>query len=308
MKTIRLLCSILCLGVACAALGKPATPPAAAPSVVDTCLMCHAAADAKGAGGKSIAVDGAKFASSVHGEMKLKCTDCHADVSPQKLPHAEKLAPVNCGTCHDKSAKEYAGTAHAVARKGGNSVAATCTDCHGKHDIKRPKDPTSPTHHLNLVATCEKCHGSEAVMAKGKLPRGNVGSKFDDSIHGKALKSAAAMSAPECTDCHGAHSIHPKSDPQSKVSRARIPETCGSCHKPERDAYMKGMHGKLRQDGVLASPGIAGADVSSLSGVGPSGAGATVEPPHAATSALQASHRPTNLIRPRVRAAVHHEK
>jgi nitrate/TMAO reductase-like tetraheme cytochrome c subunit len=255
MKTIRSICIVLCLGVAAVAFAKPANPPATAPNVVDTCLMCHSAADARGAGGKSIAVDGAKFAASVHGEMKLKCTDCHADVSADKLPHPDKLKPVDCATCHDKAVKEYAGTAHALARKGGNSVAATCTDCHGTHDIKRPKDPTSPTHHLNLVATCEKCHGSEAVMAKGKLPRGNVGSKFDDSIHGRALKSAAAMSAPECTDCHGAHSIHPKSDPQSKVSRARIPETCGSCHKPERDAYVKGMHGKLRQEGMLAAPG-----------------------------------------------------
>jgi hypothetical protein len=92
-------------------------------------------------------------------------------------------------------------------------------------------------------------------MARGKLPSGNIGSKFQDSIHGKALKGAAQMSAPECTDCHGAHSIHPKSDPQSNVSRAKIPDTCGSCHKPEREMYVKGMHGKLRQDGVLAAPG-----------------------------------------------------
>jgi nitrate/TMAO reductase-like tetraheme cytochrome c subunit len=255
MKTIRLLCSILCLGVACATLGKPANPPAAAPSVVDTCLMCHAAADAKGAGGKSISVDGAKFAASVHGEMKLKCTDCHADVSADKLPHPEKLKPVNCATCHEKAVKEYTGTVHGVARKGGNTVAATCTDCHGTHDIRRAKGSDSRTNHANVEATCGKCHGSDAIVAKGKLPGGNVASKFHDSIHGKALTTAAQGSAPTCTNCHGAHSIQPKANEGSSVSRAKIPETCGSCHKPERDAYMKGMHGKLRQDGVLASPG-----------------------------------------------------
>jgi len=256
VRSIAAICALVVPLLVSAAPARLATPaPAPVAGVNETCLMCHADKDAKSAAGKSIAVDTAKFTASVHGELKLKCTDCHADVSADKLPHPEKLKPVNCATCHDKAVKEYAGTVHAIARKGGNNVAATCIDCHGTHDIKRPKDPTSPTHHLNLVATCTKCHGSEAVMTKGKLPSGNIGSKFDDSIHGKALKSAAAMSAPECTDCHGAHSIHPKSDPQSKVSRARIPETCGSCHKPERDAYMKGMHGKLRQDGVLASPG-----------------------------------------------------
>jgi hypothetical protein len=39
------------------------------------------------------------------------------------------------------------------------------------------------------------------------------------------------------------------------VARARIPDTCGTCHKPEREAFVNGMHGKLRQDGVLAAPG-----------------------------------------------------
>ncbi len=246
-------CLILAFFAAAPLAAVAATPPA--PGVNDTCFMCHADKDAKGAGGNSIAVDADRFKSSVHGEMQLNCTDCHSDVSAQKLPHAEKLQPVNCATCHEKAVKEYSGTVHAIARKGGNSVAATCVDCHGTHDIKRPKDPTSPTNHLNIVATCTKCHGSETIMAKGKLPSGNIGSKFDDSIHGKALKSAAAPAAPDCTNCHGAHSIHPKSDPQSKVSRARIPDTCGACHKPEREAYMRGMHGKLRQDGVLESPG-----------------------------------------------------
>ncbi|MEP7181864.1 MAG: cytochrome c3 family protein [Betaproteobacteria bacterium] len=252
--TIRAHSLLLSIGLAfLAAMPAAAAPAAAGPN--DTCLMCHADKDAKGAGGKSIAVDGAKFAASVHGEMQLKCTDCHTDVSPQKLPHAEKLKPVVCATCHDKAVKEYQTTGHATARKGGNAVAATCTDCHGTHDIKRPKDPTSPTNHLNLVATCSRCHGDDATVTKGHMPGGNIGAKFQDSIHAKALQGAAKMSAPECTDCHGTHTILPKSDPKSKVSRARIPETCGSCHQRERDAYTKGMHGKLRQDGVLAAPG-----------------------------------------------------
>jgi nitrate/TMAO reductase-like tetraheme cytochrome c subunit len=240
--------------VSIAAAVAQGTAPAAS-SVSETFLACHADKDAKGADGRSIAVEGATFAQSVHGEMHLKCTDCHVDVSAQKLPHPGKLKPVSCATCHEKAVKEYAGTVHGTARKGGNAIAATCTDCHGTHDIKRPKDPTSPTNHVNLEATCSKCHGSDAVVTKGKLPGGNVGSKFHDSIHGKALQGAARMSAPECTDCHGTHNIRPKSDPLSNVNRARIPDTCGSCHKPERDAYVNGMHGKLRQDGVLAAPG-----------------------------------------------------
>ena len=204
---------------------------------------------------RSIAVDAAKFASSVHGSLKLECTACHVDVSAQKIPHAEKLKPVNCATCHEQAVKEYAATVHGKARKGGNEVAATCVDCHGTHDILQAKDPASRTNHANIEATCSRCHGNDATMAKGKLPSGSVAGKFHDSIHGKALKSAAQGSAPTCTNCHGAHNILAKSEEGSRTNRARIPDTCGSCHSPERTAYMNGMHGRLRQEGVLAAPG-----------------------------------------------------
>jgi hypothetical protein len=250
---IRVLCTLVCMGVATVVDAKPpaAAPP---PNPDDTCLLCHANADAKAGSGKSIAVDGAKFAASVHGQLKLACTNCHADIVVDKIPH-EKLKPVNCANCHDKAAGEYAGTAHGIARKGGNVVAASCVDCHGSHDIRRVKDADARTNHANVEATCSKCHGNDALAAKAKLPGGNVASKFHDSIHGKALQGAAQASAPTCTNCHGAHNIRPKADEKSNVSRARIPETCGSCHKPEAAAFMKGMHGKLRQAGVLAAPG-----------------------------------------------------
>jgi len=247
--------AIVFAGLAAATAAHAATAPAAAPSATETCLMCHADKDAKNAAGKSIAVDGAKLASSVHGELKLECTNCHADASADKIPHADKLKPVDCATCHGKEAKEYAGTVHGTARKGGSTLAANCTDCHGTHDIARSKDPASRTNHANVEAMCSTCHGSEAMAATGKLPGGNVGGKFHDSIHGKALKGAAQGSAPTCNNCHGSHDIRPKSDEASRTHRARVPETCGACHKPERDAYVNGMHGKLRQDGVLAAPG-----------------------------------------------------
>ena len=321
-KLCRSLFAMLFASVAATVIAAPAAP---APNANDTCLMCHGDKDAKSAAGKSIAVDGAKFANSVHGAATLKCADCHADVSASKLPHAEKLKPVQCANCHDKAVKEYATTVHGVSRKGGNDTAASCTDCHGTHDIRPSKDPESRTNHANLQATClrchgaegakaglpggniggkfddsihgkalkgaarasapectdchgthdilrtkdaaspvnhanvektcSKCHGSDAIAAQGKLPGGNVGSKFHDSIHGKALKGAAQGSAPTCTNCHGAHDIRAKGEEKSHTSRANIPGTCGTCHKPESAAYLAGQHGKLRHDGNMAAPG-----------------------------------------------------
>jgi Cytochrome c3 len=232
----------------------PAALAATAPDVNETCLACHGDQDAKRADGRSIAVAGATFAQSVHGQMGLKCTDCHADVSVQKLPHAEKLKPVDCATCHATQVKEYRATVHGMARQGGNTIAATCTDCHGVHDIKPAKDPTSRTNHANLEATCGQCHGNPAIVQKANLPGGNIVSQFHDSIHGRALGGAAAASAPTCTNCHGAHSILPKSDPESRTNRAKIPDTCGSCHKQERSQYATSIHGQMWQDGNPAAP------------------------------------------------------
>ena len=228
--------------------------PAFAAEPNDTCLACHSDKDAKGSTGKSIAVDSARFAGSVHGQAKLTCTTCHADVSEKKIPHPEKLKPVDCGSCHDKAVAEYKDTAHGRARKDGNQVAASCVDCHGKHDILKTADPASRTNHANLEATCATCHGKDSIGA-AKMPGGAVASQFHDSIHGKALAGAARSSAPTCTNCHGAHSIRTKDDEKSSVSRAKIPDTCGSCHTKERQQYVQGRHGKLRLEGNLGTPG-----------------------------------------------------
>ena len=229
-----------------------AAAPAADPN--EACLACHGDKDAKGSNDKPIGVDAGAFARSVHGESKLECTACHTDVSAKKLPHAEKLKPVECGTCHEKPVAEYRTTVHGMARKGGSTAAATCVDCHGKHDIRRSKDPASRTSHANLEATCSQCHAQETRGAT-KMPGGAVAAQFHDSIHGRALAGAARGSAPTCTNCHGAHSIRSKNSEESRVSRAKIPDTCGTCHTKEREQFGRGKHGKLRQEGNLAAPG-----------------------------------------------------
>ncbi len=48
---------------------------------------------------------------------------------------------------------------------------ATCTNCHGTHDIKSASDPGSPVAGLaNLAQTCEQCHpGAGVNFASGFL-------------------------------------------------------------------------------------------------------------------------------------------
>jgi len=254
--TFRGILAAALMGAAAMAFAKAAAPKEAPPDPNETCLACHGDASAKNEAGKSIAVDAAKFGASVHGSMQLPCTACHADVSADKIPHG-KVAPVACANCHEGPVKEYSTTIHGKARAAGRNVAATCTDCHGTHDIRRASDPLSRTNHANIEATCAACHGNEATISKGHIPGGNIASKYHDSIHGKTVAGHGTNSAiaPTCTNCHGAHDMRPKSDPESKVSRARIPDTCGSCHMNVKEIWKGSEHGKLRQNKVLMAPG-----------------------------------------------------
>ncbi|HTN50683.1 MAG TPA: cytochrome c3 family protein [Burkholderiaceae bacterium] len=222
----------------------------------DTCLMCHGDPGAKSDAGKSIAVDAKKFGTSVHGQMNFKCTDCHSDVSADKLPHEAKLKPANCGACHEAAVTAYQSTAHAKARAGGNMVAATCSDCHGSHDILKSSDPASRTNIAKREATCGTCHGNEAVIQKAKLPGGNIVAQYHDSIHGRKTNGGTpdAAKAPTCTGCHGAHSIRSKGDATSRVNRDNIAQMCGSCHQQVYSRFSASQHGQMRQAGNSAAP------------------------------------------------------
>lgn len=222
----------------------------------EACLACHGEASAKAESGKSIAVDRAIFGGSVHGTLNLPCTACHTGVAADKFPHGPQKA-VDCSGCHDKAAKQYSTTIHGLAQAQGRSAAATCASCHGTHDIKRAADPASRTSRANVEATCAACHGNPAVIQQAKLPGGNVASKYHDSIHGRAInhKTAAKDAVPVCTTCHGAHDMRPKADPESRVAREKIPETCGACHAAVKATWEKSEHGKLRQAHILQAPG-----------------------------------------------------
>lgn len=234
---------------AAATAEKPASPN-------DTCLMCHADMTAKASSGKAIGVDKAKFAGSVHGQMQFKCTDCHGDVSVDKLPHAPKLKPANCAACHEDQVKLYQATVHGQAKAKGNAVAATCGDCHGTHDILKSKNPASRTHLAKIESTCGACHGNDALIKQANLPGGNIRSQYHDSVHGQKTNApgGAASGAPTCTSCHGTHNILAKADPKSRTARDRILDMCGSCHQRVRANFGHSLHGQLRQSGMTAAP------------------------------------------------------
>ncbi len=216
----------------------------------DDCLMCHGDAAAQRANGSSVFVDAAKFSASVHGQLELACTACHADLATGEFPHAEKLQPAQCGACHDASAFEA--SVHGRALAAGKSPAPTCASCHGSHDIRPTADPESRTYRLNVMRTCAACHG--AAGAGNGAPGGDIVRQFEDSIHGRALIRSGLNVAPSCISCHGAHDIAPKHEAASKVHRGNLASTCGACHEGIKTQFAAGMHGTLVQNGDPRAP------------------------------------------------------
>jgi hypothetical protein len=103
----------------------------------ETCLGCHGDASMRGPNAKgeevSLAVLASTLDSSIH--KGTGCVDCHADLAGTKdYPHKERVAKVDCGTCHSDVMAIYKNSAHGTAAPD-NPNAPSCASCHGKHNI-----------------------------------------------------------------------------------------------------------------------------------------------------------------------------
>jgi len=155
---------------------------------------------------------------SVHGEQLAlgnqdvaTCVDCH---SSEKNPHSvlrvlEYNAPTykknisqTCATCHnnaelmanygivEKVYESYMRSFHGKAIQLGTYEIsqldkATCTSCHGTHDIKRVDDPNSTVAGMdNLAQTCNQCHpGAGVSFASGFLGHKEASSQNIPAVH-----------------------------------------------------------------------------------------------------------------------------
>ena len=187
---------------------------------------------------------------SVH--AGLSCTDCHADI--KDVPHAEKLQPPQCGSCHENIAKEYASSIHGVSQRMGASGAATCKDCHGSHQIIPVKQGDSPVFKLNLPTTCARCHSNPNLTSEYRMKFPEAAAQYMESVHGRALLKLGLTMAPSCNDCHGVHNIRRSVDRNSPINHAHIADTCGKCHAGVEKTYLKSVHGQLLAKGDNRGP------------------------------------------------------
>ncbi len=229
-------------GVVAAGLAILALAPAALRAQTD-CLTCHGDASMTDAAGHSIAVDGQKFSDSIHGS--LQCNNCHADI--KGYPHPDKVAPVDCKTCHADQATQLQGSVHADGKE------HPCTSCHGNaHEIFPKTDARSAVYPLNVPKTCGNCHSNGGMAGKHGLA--SVYPNYIDSIHGFALSKEGLLVAANCQSCHGSHDILSHTNPQSPTYKTNIPKTCGNCHAKIDADYEQGVHGKGIAKGDLKAP------------------------------------------------------
>lgn len=205
------------------------------------CESCHVGKDNV----SDHALRGKKFVGSfdqsVHGAALLagkveaaNCVDCHGAHEMNRAMAAS--AKVNklrvadtCATCHEKAAKEFAGSVHAGALRKGNVDSATCTDCHGEHDIRKHTDPLSPVSAKNVAQeVCANCHASLKLTQKYGLPSQSF-QTFTDSFHGLAVRGGS-VEVVNCASCHSSHGIKSQKDPTSTIHPSNLVTTCGQCH------------------------------------------------------------------------------
>ncbi len=253
MKTFRILGLLILLGL----FGICQEPRAASAAVKNSeCLSCHSMEGFQSPAGENLYVDATSFQKSVH--SFLGCTDCHSDVT--KTPHASKLAPVNCGTCHEEQQKRFALSLHAgkiihnPLLPGTEKKQFSCADCHTAHAILSKDNPASPTHHTNVPTLCGSCHQNlKFVIENPIMETSKPFFAYQESVHGKSV-AAGSEKAAVCSDCHNAHEILPPTNPQSTIFKTNTPETCKKCHEAVYTEYIDSVHGQAVKRGVFNAP------------------------------------------------------
>lgn len=223
----------------------------------DKCLECHGLEDTTktNAAGKviSLFVKEDLFKASMH--RTNNCVDCHKDLA-LRWEHPDDghvPQPVNCSVCHTNEGTQYSQSIHGFNHQKGG-FAASCTDCHGKHEMVSVKSLESPVFKFNLPQTCARCHNDQKITDQYRINLPEAASQYLDSIHGQGLMKMGLIVAPSCNDCHGVHDIIPGTYTNSPVAKANISRTCGKCHVKTEDVYNKSVHGQLHAKGDARAP------------------------------------------------------
>ena len=212
-----------------------------------SCMVCH--------GEQKV-----EYKESIHYKRRILCHDCHggdptsldADISMSQRagflgkPTKKRLTFL-CGNCHadrkrmkpfgipTHQLEDYKTSQHGIALFERNDPnPATCTDCHGTHQIFLADNPKSKVFPTNLPHTCAECHSDKELMDKYSLPS-NTFQEYSQGIHGEFLLEKNDRSAPTCARCHGNHGALPP-------GVTEVEHVCGQCHLTAIDYFDQSPH------------------------------------------------------------------
>ena len=170
-----------------------------------------------------------QFATSVHKQNDMGCTDCHSDIHAlQSLKTSKEVIVEKCAECHDAS--QYENSVHGQGVAAGNEDAPSCADCHGVHDVKQlSNNPNSKAAATFRIEPCIKCHEDKEMMERNGVNPDAV-ETYLDSYHGKNYRLGYPERVAGCASCHTAHDILPPSNPESSIGEEKIANTCAQCH------------------------------------------------------------------------------
>ena len=226
------------------AMAAGARASAAAAPTSEDCLACHepGARVGKRKPGEPPGFNAAALKASPH--AGLECVACHSDVTD--VPHADRLARVDCGQCHGDEQKQFAASVHGRKAAAGDAYAPACKTCHGTHNVLRPSIPGSPTYTMEIPRLCGGCHREgTAVSLTHRIPQTNILGNYMDSIHGEGLFKRGLIVAAVCTSCHTAHFVLPHTDPRSSIAKQNIAKTCTKCHAQIETVHRKVIRGEM---------------------------------------------------------------
>ena len=141
------------------------------------------------------------YRDSVHGVALSRgvpdapsCTDCHGEhdirqaADPGSSVSFAAVSETTCPSCHSaeklsgrygvaiEKVKGYRDSFHGLSQRLGDTTVASCSSCHGVHEIFKSTDPRSTIHPGNLQVTCGKCHpGATENFARGNIHVGPGG-------------------------------------------------------------------------------------------------------------------------------------
>jgi hypothetical protein len=145
-----------------------------------------------------------------------------------------------------------------------------CTECHKKFDedphvkpsAKVPLDIESLAEKIGVKAKIDPVAYAACVTCHGEIYAHVVA-----SVHGQNIVKKHQSDGALCLDCHGSpHYIVKADNPESKVNKFQIVETCGKCHGNEElekkynieydvmGTYRESFHGRKHHLGHTKAP------------------------------------------------------